>query len=76
MLDPSPVAVERVLVLEPGRSERHYWRDLWDYRELLVILGLARRCDPLQADGYRNCLGCHSPFPDDGDFHGRVRPYR
>lgn len=38
MLDPSPVAVERVLVLEPGRAERHYWRDLWDYRELLVIL--------------------------------------
>jgi lipopolysaccharide transport system permease protein len=27
-----------VLVLEPGRAERHYWRDLWAYRELFAIL--------------------------------------
>lgn len=26
------------LILEPGRSARHYWRDLWHYRELLVLL--------------------------------------
>ncbi len=26
------------LVLERGRAERHYWRDLWRYRELLYIL--------------------------------------
>jgi lipopolysaccharide transport system permease protein len=29
---------QRVLVLEPGRAERHYWRDLWVYRELFAIL--------------------------------------
>ncbi len=29
---------ERVLVLEAGRAERHYWRDLWHYRELFAIL--------------------------------------
>lgn len=29
---------ERVLVLEPGRAERHYWKDLWHYRELFFIL--------------------------------------
>jgi lipopolysaccharide transport system permease protein len=28
----------RVLVLEAGRAERHYWRDLWAYRELFMIL--------------------------------------
>lgn len=33
-----PGACERVLVLEPGRAERHYWRDLWHYRELFAIL--------------------------------------
>jgi lipopolysaccharide transport system permease protein len=27
-----------LLVLEPGRAERHYWRDLWAYRELFFIL--------------------------------------
>ena len=32
------VAQTDVLVLEPGRAERHYWRDLWVYRELFVIL--------------------------------------
>jgi hypothetical protein len=29
---------ERELIIEPGRSERHYWRDLWQYRELFQIL--------------------------------------
>jgi lipopolysaccharide transport system permease protein len=27
-----------LLVLEPGRAERHYWRDMWAYRELFAIL--------------------------------------
>jgi lipopolysaccharide transport system permease protein len=27
-----------VLVLKAGRAERHYWRDLWAYRELFAIL--------------------------------------
>ena len=31
-------AQAHVLVLEPGRAERHYWRDLWAYRELFAIL--------------------------------------
>jgi len=31
-------ACERVTVLEPGRAERNYWRDLWRYRELFAIL--------------------------------------
>jgi lipopolysaccharide transport system permease protein len=31
-------ASERVLVLEAGRAERHYWRDIWAYRELFAIL--------------------------------------
>ena len=29
---------ERITVLEPGRAERNYWRDLWHYRELFAIL--------------------------------------
>ncbi len=27
-----------LLVLEPGRAERHYWHDIWAYRELFTIL--------------------------------------
>jgi lipopolysaccharide transport system permease protein len=26
------------LVIEPGRTERRYWRDLWRYRELFAVL--------------------------------------
>ena len=26
------------LIIAPGRSERHYWRDLWNYRELFRVL--------------------------------------
>jgi lipopolysaccharide transport system permease protein len=26
------------IVLEPGRAERNYWRDLWHYRELFQVL--------------------------------------
>lgn len=29
---------ERVLILEAGRIEQDYWRDLWRYRELFAIL--------------------------------------
>lgn len=26
------------IILEPGRAEKNYWRDLWHYRELFMIL--------------------------------------
>jgi lipopolysaccharide transport system permease protein len=29
---------EHEIVIEPGRAERHYWRDLWRYRELFQVL--------------------------------------
>lgn len=29
---------QQMLVIEAGRSERHYWRDLWRYRELFYFL--------------------------------------
>lgn len=29
---------ETVLVLEAGRAEEHYWKDLWRYRELFSVL--------------------------------------
>jgi len=31
-------AEQEVLVLECGRADRHYWRDIWAYRELFFIL--------------------------------------
>lgn len=31
-------AEKQILVIEAGRTERHYWRDLWRYRELFYFL--------------------------------------
>lgn len=30
--------MSEVLVIEAGRAERHYWADLWRYRELFLLL--------------------------------------
>jgi lipopolysaccharide transport system permease protein len=38
MQSPSISNGETVLVLEPGRTEKNYWSDLWHYRELFLIL--------------------------------------
>jgi lipopolysaccharide transport system permease protein len=27
-----------IFIIEPGLAERHYWRDLWRYRELFLVL--------------------------------------
>ena len=29
---------QELIVIEAGRSERHYWLDLWRYRELFRVL--------------------------------------
>ena len=34
---PGPGA-NRTLIIEPGRAAKHYWLDLWHYRELFAIL--------------------------------------
>lgn len=31
-------AVQDELIIEAGRAERHYWKDLWHFRELFYIL--------------------------------------
>ncbi len=31
-------AAEQILILEPGRTEKNYWRDIWRFRELFLIL--------------------------------------
>jgi lipopolysaccharide transport system permease protein len=38
VLRPAVFDRDHELIIEPGRSERHYWRDLWRYRELFRVL--------------------------------------
>lgn len=37
---PQALETEFDLTLEAGRAEKHYWHDLWRYRELFIILAL------------------------------------
>ena len=30
--------MKELTIIEPGRQDRHYWRDLWRYRELFQVL--------------------------------------
>jgi len=30
--------MQETIIIEPGRSDRHYWLELWHYRELLRVL--------------------------------------
>src|ERR1017187_672206 len=30
--------MQAVIIIEPGHRERHYWLDLWRYRELFLVL--------------------------------------
>src|SRR5712672_2927598 len=30
--------MSEIVIIEPGRLERNYWRDLWRYRELFYVL--------------------------------------
>jgi lipopolysaccharide transport system permease protein len=33
-----PMAHSMQIILEPGRTKKNYWRDLWNYRELFQVL--------------------------------------
>lgn len=40
MMRPAPSGVAPVILIEAGRGHRQYWRDVWSFRELIVILAL------------------------------------
>lgn len=37
-MDTTSETIDRTLIIEAGRTERHYWADLWRYRELFYFL--------------------------------------
>lgn len=47
------------LIIEPGRAERNYWRDLWRFRESPLLPRLPRHPGPLQTDRNRDSVGSH-----------------
>ena len=67
--------MQDLIIIEPGRRERHYWRDLGD-------IASCSRCwrgatlGALQADGDRSGLGADPAVPDHGGLHHHLRPDR
>lgn len=37
-MSPNNKTMDHVIVIESGRTERHYWLDIWRYRELFQVL--------------------------------------
>ena len=62
------------LILEPGRAERHYWRDLWRYRELFAILAWRDVAVRYKQTVIGVAWAVRPPVPDDGRLHRRLRP--
>ena len=59
----------RRLVIRAGRTERHYWRDLWRYRELFYFLAWRDILVRYKQTGNRDSMGAHSAVSDDACLH-------
>ena len=68
--------MQNVIVIEPGRRERHYWLDLWRYRELFMVLAWRDLVRPLQADGHWRGVGINPALPYHAGFYNHLRPHR
>ena len=57
-----PFAEMHELIIEPGRTERNYWRDLWRYLELFYFLGFARSTSNIATSATSSRSSCSSGF--------------
>ena len=60
------------LIIEPRRTEKNDWRDLWRYRELFFFLAW-RHSLTLQAGRYRIAWALDRGKLPDGSFAGGMR---
>ena len=64
------------LVIEPGRTEKNYWRDLWRYRELFYILAWRDISVRYKQTAIGVIWAILRPLSRHGNFYGRVWPDR
>ena len=60
---------EHELIIEPGRTERHYWRDLWHYRELFQVLAWRDISVRYKQTVIGAAWALIRPVPDHGGIH-------
>ena len=59
------------IVIEPNSGFKHYWQDIWRYRELFYILAWRDIARSLQTDGDRHRLGADPAVYHDDRLHDR-----
>ena len=69
-----PSMQEQVLILEPGRTEKNYWTDLWRYRELFLILAWRDLSVRYKQTVIGVALGDPAAVSDHGGVHGDLWP--
>ena len=68
--------MQDLIVIEAGRRERHYWRDLWRYRELFRVLAWRDIAVRYKQTVIGVAWALIRPVPHDGGLHDHLRPDR
>ena len=66
----------RTLIIEAWPAERHYWRDLWRYRELFYVLAWRDISVRYKQTVIGVAWALDPAVSDDGGVHRRVRQAR
>lgn len=60
-----------MLIIEAGRTEKHYWADLLRCRELFYIFSWrGKYCCPIQTNGHWDTMGGLAAASDNGGLYG------
>ena len=65
-----------LIVIEAGRSERHYWLDLWRYRELFRVLAWRDLSVRYKQTVIGVLVGAHSALSHDAGVYHHFWPHR
>ena len=65
-----------LIILEAGRRERHYWRDLWRYRELFRVLAWRDLSVRYKQTVIGVAVGSNSACSNHASLHDHLRPNR
>ncbi len=68
--------MSELIIIEPGRQERHYWLDLWRYRELFAVLAWRDLSVRYKQTVIGVLWAVHPASADNGGLHDHLRSYR
>ena len=70
------LSMSSITVIEPGRQELNYWRDLWRYRELFYVLAWRDLAVRYKQTVIGAAWAVIRPISHHGDLYRRLRPHR